>query len=394
MAWGGALIFGGCFPPLDETMSSYVPASLYTGKRDVKALKVLCDNSERGCEWTGTLQQLDGHLTSCEFAVFRCPNLCLTGDGKEVFLTQSDKPRHVETECPNRKHQCPHCKIYGKFHKVTGSHLDKCPLIQVSCPNECGTTISRHLLNGHYCECPNQPSTCKFAEIGCEEKPLRKDLEEHENDSKLHLSLAVETAVAFKKALRKLSSCGVFKMSGFRSFIRSARKSWISPSFTTHRGGYTMCMYVIPGGCESGRGTHVSVYIHLMRGENDDQLIWPFKGEVTVELFNQLEDKNHHRVTIPITDANDRVTDGEVAGRGSGAPCFIPHASLYSNAVGGKKCRYLKDDCLYFRVSAEVDEDNYKPWLTTCDSSDESTGAESPPLPLDIPSDLAVATWY
>ena len=32
-----------------------------------------------------------------------------------------------------------------------------------------------------------------YAKIGCEEEPLRKDLQQHENDAILHLPLAIET---------------------------------------------------------------------------------------------------------------------------------------------------------------------------------------------------------
>ena len=31
---------------------------------------------------------------------------------------------------------------------------------------------------------------------------------------------------------------------------------------------------------EGGEGTHVSVYVHLMSGEIDDFLAWPFKGKI------------------------------------------------------------------------------------------------------------------
>ena len=39
--------------------------------------------------------------------------------------------------------------------------------------------------------------------------------------------------------------------------------------------------------------THVAAYVHLMRGEHDDQLQWPFEGDVYIELLNWREDKKH-----------------------------------------------------------------------------------------------------
>ena len=120
-----------------------------------------------------------------------------------------------------------------------------------------------------------------------------------------------------------------------------------------------MRIRVDANGDSDGKGTHVSVFAYLMRGENDDHLPWPFTGTVTVELLNQLEDKNHHflRMRFP---ASQRVTDGERALTGYGRPCYSPHSSLgYDEA---KHCQYLKDDCLYFRVTVDA-ETTSKPWL-------------------------------
>ena len=48
------------------------------GKRDVKALRVKCDNAERGCEWEGTVGTLEEHdvMTTCEFTPVPCPKEC------------------------------------------------------------------------------------------------------------------------------------------------------------------------------------------------------------------------------------------------------------------------------------------------------------------------------
>ena len=42
----------------------------------------------------------------------------------------------------------------------------------------------------------------------------------------------------------------------------------------------------------------MSVYATLMRGEYDDQLKWPFEGDITIELHNWKEDKGHHEDTF------------------------------------------------------------------------------------------------
>ena len=44
------------------------------------------------------------------------------------------------------------------------------------------------------------------------------------------------------------------------------------------------------GNNDEAKGTHVSVFACLMKGDNDDSLFWPFTGTVTIELLNQLEE--------------------------------------------------------------------------------------------------------
>ncbi len=55
---------------------------------------------------------------------------------------------------------------------------------------------------------------------------------------------------------------------------------------------------VCANGRGDGEGSHVSVYALVIEGKYDAELNWPFLGKVTVELLNQLEDKNHHSSAI------------------------------------------------------------------------------------------------
>ena len=59
-----------------------------------------------------------------------------------------------------------------------------------------------------------------------------------------------------------------------------------------------MCLRVDAAGNGDGKGTHVSVYLYLMKGPHDDELEqsghWPLKGTFTIELLNQLNDSDHH----------------------------------------------------------------------------------------------------
>lgn len=138
--------------------------------------------------------------------------------------------------------------------------------------------------------------------------------------------------------------------------------TWISTSFYSHSHGYRMCLsvdangYYLPVGPGSSKHhTHVSVFVHLMRGDYDGQLKWPFRGSVTIQLLNQLDNKDHREEGIRFGDStpNDnagRVTTGE-RNKGWGRQ-FIAHRELTYNQA--KNTQYLMHDCLSFRVSKIV----------------------------------------
>ena len=88
---------------------------------------------------------------------------------------------------------------------------------------------------------------------------------------------------------------------------------YYSPPFTTSPQGYRLCLTVDANGHDSGKGSHLSIYAIIMKGQHDDHLQWPFTGTIIIELLNWLEDKGHYKMTISIDTNNDfvRVTKGE-----------------------------------------------------------------------------------
>jgi TNF receptor-associated factor 4 len=108
----------------------------------------------------------------------------------------------------------------------------------------------------------------------------------------------------------------------------------------------------------------VSVYIYIMKGDNDDYLPWPFTGKVTIKLLNQLEDKNHlsrsMKFTSDIDIVSQRVVHEERSSTGWGISKYISHSDLGHNT--SKNCQYLKDDRLHFKISVDA-ESSSTPWL-------------------------------
>ena len=142
------------------------------------------------------------------------------------------------------------------------------------------------------------------------------------------------------------------KMAAF-DMLKKKRTGWFSHPFYTGRGGYKMCLSVDANGDGTGKGTHVSVFTCLMRGEFDSHLKWPFRGTVTIQLVNQLEDKEHHTETYDYTDTTRRGCTARVTDGGRSLDVFGKHKFILHSELGlsvANNCKYLKDDCLIFHV--------------------------------------------
>ena len=134
---------------------------------------------------------------------------------------------------------------------------------------------------------------------------------------------------------------------------KKADDEWYSPPFYSHIGGYKMCLSVDANGSGKGEATHVSVYWYLNRGEYDDQLKWPFRGAITIQLLNQSRDDGHREKTLTYYDTDEDEYAGRVVGKeratGLGYPKFIAHTELNTENKS-----YLKNDCLKLRISKFV----------------------------------------
>ncbi len=318
-------------------------------------------------------------------------------------VLRKDLKDHLANHCPRRQYQCPHCKEEGEQQERTTTHLDTCPQVKIACPNSksCSGLIPRCEVSVHRStNCQYEPVPCKYAAVGCMETPLRKDIEQHESDNQLHLSTTINQVLKLteknanlatatteltkknadlEKRLNQLEQAtpskplSTVKLDHFQQH-KKASDIFYSDPFYTSRKGYKLRMRVDANGNGDGKGTHVSVFACLMKGNHDDTLTWPFSGTVTVELLNQLEDKNHYKATVNFLD--NKYSKRVVQGDGGVLGCGFHEYILHTRRVGhkgpsyehryleygpSKNSQYLKDDSLVFRVT--VMDPNYKPWL-------------------------------
>ena len=140
----------------------------------------------------------------------------------------------------------------------------------------------------------------------------------------------------------------IVKMSEYAKAKREVA-NWYSNPFYSHPEGYQMCLCVFPAGYYSGRGTHLSVILYLMKGPYDDQLRWPMVGHYEVILLNQTTNTEHHVGYGKYqADGCGRVSNGEI----SRYPMwytnqFISNIELYKITASRQ---YLKHDSIFFQV--------------------------------------------
>ena len=111
---------------------------------------------------------------------------------------------------------------------------------------------------------------------------------------------------------------------------------------------FRMRMNVYLNGHKNGSGTHMSVYLQLMKGEYDDYIDWPFAKRATLVLVHQDSEKKSYKELIdgavlrrsdtlhhfrkPVTNFN----------QGIGFPTFITLSRLHADG-------FIKNDTIYIR---------------------------------------------
>ena len=354
------------------------------------------------CSWEGKLGSLEAHTSTCQHTLITCPNQCLImkkmkkkmkkkiknkggrfSEEGALQVPRKDLDKHLR-ECPNRSHNCPRCNEEGRYSEMTTTHFESCSKVKVTCPNaECGTKRLRGDIPEHRQTCPFEEEACKYAEIGCEQKRMRKMKDKHESDDKFHFHLALGTMLDIKQQLNtlvsekqatavkqlpattpsytfKIANFSRYKEAGNPLFFRSSKNRFETPPFYTHKGGYKMRVEICANGFGSGADTHVSVVLWIMEGENDrdNHLPWPFKATATITLLNQLQEQGHHIRDIMLIQQHGLYPGGD-DGYCFEVDHYCSHEKLGHNEA--TNCQYLKDDCLYFRVT--VTPTGHKPWL-------------------------------
>ena len=265
----------------------------------------------------------DEYLCTICTGVYRDPIITRCGHLFCATCFDRHKGRRAATTCPmDRKVINPVDYFPDRFVK---KQVDKlrihCPLDRECCPwsGQLGTVMD-HLKN------------CEFRLVlcsDCRKRFKRREMAQHENLHlkekcaqlsqqliRLQISSKAETTNTQLIPLRTWDNVNKSLMSGVNSVtpfywvVRDvigqieSSKEIFSPPFLSSPNGYQFCVRLNMSGHGNGSGTHVSLYLYIMKGPHDDHIEWPIRqGVFRATLMSQLaigEDTPHYSRIVSI----------------------------------------------------------------------------------------------
>ena len=123
--------------------------------------------------------------------------------------------------------------------------------------------------------------------------------------------------------------------------------SLYSAPFYTSRFGYKLCLRLYLDGDGSGKGTHLSFFVTIWRGEYDALLSWPFKQKVTLTLLDQDKQRDIVQSFRPEPNSSSFQRPRNEMNVASGCPMFAPVSVLENSS-------YVKDDVMFMKCKVEL----------------------------------------
>lgn len=361
-------------------------------ERKILSFAIKCPSD--GCDWTGELREKEDHLSSCSFKLVSCTN-----ENCQVTIQRKELEEHATNSCQWRIVVCDHC---NESHPkcVIEDHVEKCGKKPVECPNNCGEIIVQAEIVSHTNDnCPLSLVSCPYAQMGCNAKIQRKEVEAHlQSTVQLHLDL---TCTTFKETTGKLeekmnalqlkqeeldkerttlreqvkeltaktvaldakvaaqekevsvlkseSSKFVWKINGFNEILERAidgiEEKIYSKPFFIGKAGYKLSLCIEPDGNQSQRNRYLSVLLRYMKGNYDDILDWPFHQKVTFTLIDQQDNRSwpgRENITQSLISRGFKPTSDAFCSM-QGIERFVSHKIL-------KTRRYIVDDTVFLQV--------------------------------------------
>ena len=154
-----------------------------------------------------------------------------------------------------------------------------------------------------------------------------------------------------QKEVSSYSGVLLWKISDFarkrQEAVCGRQVSLYSPCFYSSSYGYKMCVRLYLNGDGMGRGTHISIFFVVMRGQYDALLRWPFRQKVTFMLLDQNNAEHVIDAFRPDPSSNSFQRPKREMNIASGCPTFFPLSELNSHA-------YVRDDTMFLKIMIDT----------------------------------------
>lgn len=370
-------------------------------ERLILDLTVACAFRDGGCEWTGSLRDLDKHVSNvCLFVLVSCPWECDEKVPKQ-FLEEHKlslcpkRPWYVAYKDADTRDLAERVDTLSREKQILANEFDKLKATldsiqdeketlkremselrdaQASKFDELKATLESVLEEKEVLKKQHEKETLKKQD---EREALKKEVDELRDAHSSNIEELRATVDSLSTALHELKTApsasvrsdstsseptaSIASPLSTESLLiaptsftvtevnRRKKRACYSPFFLSHARGYQLQLRVDCGGVMDGEGTHLSVFVYVAKGEQDKNLKWPFEGSVTVCLIDQQGSIDHEKIVeFPkglSSDIAGRVEQGVRAKQGQGFAQFLPLEDLSS---------YVKDKTLSFSVIVAV----------------------------------------
>lgn len=291
--------------------------------------KVECPNRTMPCVYCceQVLWNLEEeHRGSCPKQPVTCPNC-----GQED-LAKDALDQHLKTECPMYEVHCPFeelgCTFRALRRKMAEHVRDECPDHSVRLLEAFRDDRQRHETSATRAPTltetltqlrplPSSSSSRSPDDVGVFEVLLsgfRREIEDlhkkvHDMERKLEQERMSSHALTYQVNCGELKSrdiigrlCNghfIWKIDNYaqcrQDAINGVMTALHSDALYTHLNGYKMCMRINLNGVDSGLGKHIALFVHMMQGDYDSILEWPFTGRIVLSILDQSDaDHRHH----------------------------------------------------------------------------------------------------
>ena len=374
-------------------------------RRRIREIRVHCPHKRSRCDWEGEVSDVERHAMSCPKRPWECPHCALR------FTYGNGEGNHWPA-CSRFPEPCPNgCEVSGVERCHLEQHRRECALEPVTCDMRefgCSAVVPRKDLAAHMRESELQHLTAMavlnlrltrqlqqdaeekdekiahlqleltkqkeelkkeiMSEMTQQKEELKKEIIEQSEELNMEMTKQIVNSEAVmkkelaevKEGVTKLSAtahhiavhtagdCDMCKVITFNKY--SERKgtdfSFSSDVFYSTKCGYKFKLRIR----YLSFLRDIGLFLHLEKGEYDDQLPWPIKVKVRLELLNQAG--NHHHVERSKSwqwekEKKDIVKYEDIDAN------IMKYANLEKRGDG---VQYMMNDCLQFRLHLTVQD--------------------------------------